>query len=195
MLAHLPTIQYKESIGCRGSIMIEDFVARIKRSKQHSRLYHFTDESNFEKINKLGLVSKQRMRSDGWWPQTTGGNDWSHEQDTRRGIDPYVSLCFTCNHPMKYVAHQAGRLPKPRYLCISPDVLLVPGVKVAFGVANANNTEILPLADAIERLDTEVIYSRTDWSNPEINQRLQAAEKTEVLVPHCVERTLILGVI
>lgn len=175
--------------------MVEKFVALIKCSTQHRCLYHFTDESNFEQIGRLGLVSKARMRAEGWWPQTTGGNDWSHQQDTARGIDPYVSLCFTCNHPMQYLAHKDGRLPNPRYLKISPDVLLVPDVQVAFGVANANDTEILPRPDALAQLDIEVIYHRTDWSDPVINQRLRAAEKMEVLVPHGVARNLILGVV
>ena len=172
---------------------INELVSLIRRSSQHRCLYHFTDESNLESIGKRGLVSKERMRAEGWWPQTTGGNDWSHEQDTARDIDPFVSLCFISNHPMKYLAHKEGRLPKPRYLRISPDVLFVPGVQIAFGVANANNTEILPLADALDQLDIEVIYRRTNWSDPGINQRLKAAEKMEILVPHKVERKLIMG--
>ncbi|MDE0412180.1 MAG: hypothetical protein OXI37_08215 [Gammaproteobacteria bacterium] len=50
------------------------------------------------------------------------------------------------------------------------------------------------MSDAIPQLDTEVLYSRTDWSNPEIQNRLQAAEKLEVLVPNAVPRELIVGV-
>lgn len=172
---------------------VDEFISLINKSGQHDCLYHFTDESNFEQIDKLGLVSKERMRKDGWWPNTTGGNDWSHNQDKARGIDPYVSLCFTSNHPMKYLAHKDERLPNPRYLVISPDVLKIPGVLVAFGVANANDTVILPLSDALELLDVEVVYSRTDWSDPDIQSRLRVAEKMEVLVPHSVSRDLILG--
>ncbi len=174
---------------------IEEFIAHIKRSPQHRYLYHFSDESNFDSINRLGLVSKERMRAEGWWPTTTGGNDWSHTQDTARGIDPYVSLCFTSNHPMKFVAHNEGRLPSPRYLAINPDVLLVPGVRIAFGVANANDTVILPLNEALAQIDIEVIYSRTDWSDPTVNARLRAAEKMEILVPHGVERAMIAGIV
>ncbi|MBL3554052.1 DarT ssDNA thymidine ADP-ribosyltransferase family protein [Rhodovulum sulfidophilum] len=128
---------------------VEELISLIKKSGQHDCVYHFTDESNFEKIDELGLVSKQRMRNENWWPNATGGNQWSHDQDRVRGIDPYVSLCFTSNHPMQYLAHNDGRLPNPRYLVIDPEVLRIPGVMVAFGVANANETEILPLADAL----------------------------------------------
>lgn len=174
---------------------IDELIIMINRSSQHRYLYHFTDEANFATINTKGLVSKERMRRENWWPATTGGNQWSHNQDTARGIDPYVSLCFTCNHPMKYVAHLDGRLPNPRYLKISPEVLQIPGVQIATGIANANATQILPLDQAIKQLDTEVIYTRTDWSDAGIHQRLVAAEKFEVLVPHGVPRDLIKGVI
>lgn len=173
---------------------IEELISTISGSAQHKYLYHFTDESNFEKINELGLVSKERMRAECWWPNTTGGDELSHSLDTVRGIDPFVSLCFTCNHPMKYVAHASGRLPAPKYLAISPNVLAITGVYVAFDIANANDTEIVPLDDALDRLDLEVIYTRTDWSNPEIQARLRAVERMEVLVPHCVPRELIIGV-
>lgn len=174
---------------------IDELVALISQSTQHRHLYHFTDESNFDTIKKKGLLSKEKMRAEGWWPETTGGNQWSHDQDIARGIDPYVSLCFTCNHSMKYLAHQDGRLPNPRYLKISPDVLRIEGVRIAFGIANANTTEILSIKDAIKKLDIEVIYSRTEWSKPEIYQRLKAAEKFEVLIPNAVPRNLIKGVI
>lgn len=172
---------------------VDDFIALIKKSGQHDCLYHFTDESNFEQIDKLGLVSKERMRKEGWWPNTTGGNEWSHDQDRARGIDPFVSLCLTSNHPMKYLAQKDGRLPNPRYLVISPDVLKIPDVHIAFGVANANDTSILPLSDALAHLDVEVIYTRTNWSDPDVQARLRAAEKIEVLVPNGVPRNLILG--
>ncbi len=172
---------------------VDDFIALIKKSGQHNYLYHFTDESNFEQIDKLGLVSKERMRKEGWWPNKTGGNEWSHDQDRARGIDPFVSLCLTSNHPMKYLAQKDGRLPNPKYLMISPDVLKIPDVRIAFGVANKNDTLILPLSDALPHLDIEVIYTRTNWSDPDVQSRLQAAEKMEVLVPHGVPKDLILG--
>lgn len=174
---------------------VDELIKTIMRSTQHKHLYHFTDESNFDLIDKNGLVSKKRMRVEGWWPITTGGNEWSHTQDTAHGIDPYVSLCFTCNHPMKYLANKEGRLPNPRYLKIAPEVLSIPGVKIAFGVANANTTNILPVAEAVPMLDIDVIYTWTNWSDPEVYQRLKAAEKMEVLVPNGVPRNLINGVI
>lgn len=173
---------------------IDQLIAHIAASSQHKNLYHFTDESNFPSISELGLLSKEQLRARKLWPLTAaGGNDLSWQLDLQRGIDPYVSLCMTQNHSMKFVAHQAGRLPNPRYLLIKPQVLSIPGVKVALGIANANDAEILPLDEAIDRLDLEVLYSRTTWADPAINARLRAAEKFEVLIPNAVPRDLILG--
>lgn len=117
----------------------------------------------------------------------------SWDLDLARGIDPYVSLCMTRNHRMKYVAEQDGRLTDAVYLGIDPQVLKTPGVMIAFGVANANDVRILPLEEAIAALDVEVLYNRTDWSDPAIQARLSTAEKFEVLVPHSVPRPLIAG--
>ncbi|WP_434623070.1 DarT ssDNA thymidine ADP-ribosyltransferase family protein [Azospirillum sp. B2RO_4] len=170
---------------------INDLIARINASSQHRCLYHFTDASNLQTIKEKGLLSKAQMRLQGWWPAATGGNALSHQLDEHRGISKYVSLCFTNNHPMKHIAYQQGRLPSPRYLRISANVLRIAGVKVAFGVANANDTKIMHLSDAIPHMDLDVIYSRTNWSDAAIQARLQKAEKMELLVPDIVPSALI----
>lgn len=173
---------------------VDELVQLIKNSSQHRSLYHFTDEANFLSIDQRGILSKQQLRARKLWPPAaTGGNQLSWDLDLHRGIDPYVSLCMTQNHGMKFLAHKDGRLPNPRYLMIQPEVLLIPGVMIALGVANANNVEILPVADAVDRLDVQVLYTRTNWGDPAINLRLRAAEKFEVLIPNVVPRALILG--
>ena len=194
--------RYKRASGVprtRGNVGIatmntKQLVAHIKASTQHKYLYHFTDEANFPSIDSRGLLSKEKMRLQGWWPHATGGNELSRQLDTDRGIDAYVSLCMTTNHKMKYLAEKAGRLTNPRYLAIMPEVLELEGTKVAFGVANSNNVEILLVSEAIPKLDLEVLYTRTDWSNPDIQTRLQAAEKFEVLVLNGVPRKMIVGI-
>lgn len=172
---------------------IDQLIAHINVSPQHRYLYHFTDEANLKTISEKGLLSKNRMQAEGWWPAFTGGEALSHRLDDQRGISDFVSLCFTRNHPMKFVANRDGRLPSPRYLGITTEVLRLPGVRLAFGIANANETRIMNLAEAIALMDLEVIYSRTDWGNPEINTRLRTAEKMELLIPHYIPRALIAG--
>jgi hypothetical protein len=172
-------------------MMIDELIKHISSSPLHKELYHFTDEKNFPTIKQHGLLSKAKMRQLGFWPVATGGNDLSHSLDDYRGISNFVSLCFTRSHPMKYLAQQEGRLHSPRYLGISPEVLRIPGVRVAFGIANANQTVIMDLPQAISEMDIEVMYSRTDWSDPSVNARLRKAEKMELLVPDVIPLNLI----
>jgi hypothetical protein len=173
---------------------VDELIQLINASTQHRTLYHFTDEANFQSIRQQGLLSKERLRARNLWPPpATGGNELSRELDQQRGIDPYVSLCMTRNHPMEFSARQDGRLPNPRYLAIKPEVLQIPGTRIALGIANANDVEILPVADAVDRLDVEVLYTRTNWSDPAMNLRLRVAEKFEALVPNEVARELIIG--
>jgi len=173
---------------------VDDFINLIRKSTQHIYLYHFTDHANFPSISQNGLLSKEQMRKRGLWPPLkTGGNALSHSLDLQCGVDPYVSLCFTRNHPMKFLAVSDGRLTDPRYLAIDPSVLTLPGVRVTMGVANSNNVENLSVQEALAKLDAEVIYTRTDWSDPEVNLRLRAAEKCEILVPNQVPVEYIKG--
>ncbi len=174
---------------------LDELIDTIEKSRQHHFLYHFSDEANFNSIGGRGLISKETMKAEGWWPDAPGGNTLSWSLDTHRGIDPYVSLCLTTNHSMKFIAERDGRLKNARYLAISPKVLKTPGTRIAFGIANGNDVEILPIEEALEKLDVEVLYSRTNWSDPTIQQRLRAAEKLEVLIPNAVPRNLIEGIV
>lgn len=74
---------------------------------------------------------------------------------------------------------------------IDPNVLMLPGVKIAFGIANANDTNILNISEAIDLLDFEVLYTRTDWRDTNIYARLKKVEKMEILVPNFVPLEMI----
>jgi hypothetical protein len=169
----------------------EELAKYISKSPNHNYLYHFTDHSNFPLISEHGLLSKAIMLERGVTPMAPGGNELSHELDRKKGIDKYVSLCFTRNHPMKYVAHREGRIKTPKYLGISPDSVRIEGVKIALGVSNANEVHIDLLEGSVHLIDLDVIYTRTNWSDPAIQNRLQRAEKYELLVPDHVPREMI----
>ena len=92
---------------------------------------------------------------------------------------------------MCHVAHMDGRMPKPRYLPINPDVLKIECVKITLGVANKAGTELLSVEDGLEQLDRKVLYTRTEWVDPDIQVRLRNAEKCEILIPKIVPIELI----
>lgn len=86
---------------------------------------------------------------------------------------------------MAYRCRQDGRHPNQVYLGIQPDILHFPGVKIALGLANAHTTQILPISEALQYIDVEIIYHWVD--NPgDFFTRMSTAEKIEVLVPSCI---------
>lgn len=170
---------------------LEDLVQTIKQSGQHSYVYHFTDPRNFPLIETHGLLSKNAMRQRGIWPSAPSGNQWSWDADDRLGISKYVSLCMTLKHPMCHTAKEEGRIINPNYLRILPDVLLTNGVLFAADIANKTGVQLVPLRDALDEIDVEVLYQRTKWSDPEVSKRLRAVERYEILVPNGIELRMI----
>ena len=103
----------------------------------------------------------------------------------------YVHLCFKNNYPMEYIAHQDGRIEDSIFLRIHPEVLEFEGVMFTPDVSNRSGGRIHPIEDADEMIDFEVLYTRTDWKDPEVQERLQRAEKCEILVPNEIPLELI----
>jgi hypothetical protein len=155
------------------------------------QLYHFTDTRNLPSIRAHGLLSFSELRGRGIIPPAPGGNEWSREEDERRGMDRFVHLCLFNEHPMEYVARTKGHIQSTVFLEISPSVLHIPGVLFTNGVAIKSGVEPMELEQAIATLDWEVIYRRTDWKDPAIQERRRAAKKYEVLIPEHVPVALI----
>lgn len=152
--------------------------------KQITLLYHFTDRRNLLAIREHGglypMTKLRRKRIDVVAP---GGNQWSQDADGIKGMDAYVHLCFRNNHPMEYLARKEGRIGDTIFLQIHPDVLTWNGVLFTDDVANKAGVETHNIDEAREIIDFEVLYTRTNWSDPEIQARLKQAEKYEILVP------------
>lgn len=172
---------------------IDEFSRILAKGHQFTSLFHFTDLANIPSIREHGILSKVEVSRRGIAVACPGGNEWSRDADVLKGIDDFVSLCFTGNHPMCHVAHLDGRIPKPRYIPIHEDVLRIEGVKIAIGIANKSDTELLDVEEGLAKLDMEVLYTRTDWNDPAIQARRQEAEKCEILVPTMVGTELIKG--
>jgi len=173
-------------------MIIDEYKMVLANSPKYKSLFHFTDKANLPSISRYGLLSKKEAGRKKIEIAAPGGNDWSHDADEFKGLGDYVNLCFTTNHPMCYLAGQDGRISDPEYLPIRPDVLSSKGVKIALGVANKAGTELLDLEEGLEQLDFEVLYTRTNWKNPEIQRRLRNVEKCEILVPKTIPANLIL---
>jgi len=155
-------------------------------------LYHFTDHRNLPLIQKAGgLLSLARLTAGRIEPPAPGGNQWSRDADARSGMDRYVHLCFRRNHPMEIRAREDGRIAKTIFLEIAPAVLRLEGVRFTLDVANKSGVASYPVEQVDHMIDFEVLYSRTDWRDPGVKQRLLAVEKYEVLVPDLIPLSLI----
>jgi hypothetical protein len=155
-------------------------------------LYHFTDIRNLPGIRASnGLFPLATLRAHGIVVPAPGGNDWSRDADSARGMDHYVHLCFRRNHPMEHVARNDGRIGTSIFLEIDAAVLALQGTLFTPDVSNKAGVGVYTLTQAETMIDFEVLYSPTDWSNAAIQQRLQMAEKCEILVPHHIPLNLI----
>jgi ssDNA thymidine ADP-ribosyltransferase, DarT len=165
----------------------------VAKSVQQNTFFHFTDNQNIELIKQHGLLSRRRLKELGVEIPAPGGNQWSRDAADRLGLDRYVSLCLTKDHPMEYLARQAGQIEQVVYLPIRPDIIKVDGVMMTGGVSN--RAGIVPEApgEVLEQLDLEGIYKRTNWGNDAIKERRKAAVKFEILVPDEVPLRYILS--
>ena len=157
-------------------------------------IWHFTDKSNLDLIIKHGgLLSLAEIERKGIDIPMPGGNDWSHDADKLKGFHKYVHLAFTDEHPMLFRVKQEGGILEPIWLKIDSSILLEDNVRYTSDVSNKFGVPILKPEEAREQIDFEVLFTRTDWKDPEIQARLKAARKSEILVPDFVPIEKILG--
>lgn len=161
------------------------------QSKGAPCLYHFTDSRNVPLIRQHGLWSWAELKARGFTPPAPGGNDWSHDADAARGLDAFVHLCYRPNHPMCHVACNDGRIAQVVWLRVDLSALDLPNVAFTLDVANKSGVQPLSGAGIVTQLDWEVLYTRTDWTDPSIHARLSSAERAEILVPRHVPANLI----
>jgi len=159
---------------------IEKFISILEQ--KNWTFYHFTDGRNLTSIKEHGLLSMaeiNRRKID----VVTGGNEWSLEADRIKGMNVYVHLCFFAEHPMEYKAKKEGRIENSRFLRINPSILRVQGALISKDVSNKANASYGDPEDFIEQVDLDVIYTRTDWKDKAIQERLKMARKCEILIP------------
>lgn len=157
-------------------------------------IQYFTDESNLDLIIKhKGLLSLAELERKGIDIPIAGGNDWSHDADKFKGLHKYIHLAFIDDHPMLFTAKQEARILKPIWLKIDSSILLEDNVRYTSDVSNKFGVPILKPEEAI-KIDFEVLFTRTDWTDPTIKERRKVAKKSEILVPNFVPIEKILDI-
>jgi hypothetical protein len=163
-------------------------MATSDRLSRITWLHHFSDTRNLTSIKALGgLYSRHHLKELGANQFYTGGNQWSLDADEIVGMDKYVHLCLRTNHAMEHIAKQEGRIERTMWLYIdAASIFKTEGVMYSYGVSNKSGVKICSIQEAAADIDFQVLYTRTDWHDPEINARLSQAELCEILVPEHV---------
>lgn len=157
-------------------------------------VWHFTDRSNWKSIEKYGLLSLEKLTQKNIEVPCYGANELSHALDRVRGLDRYVHLSLIKEHPMQFIKKQNGEIPDPIWLEIDVSVLFEDKTIFSDTVANATGSKIYKIDDLDNHVDLEVLWSRTDWSDPMIKQRRIIAKKSEIMIANKIDTNLILGV-
>ncbi len=122
-----------------------DYKTILERNNIHT-LYHFTDRENLKTIIKYGgLYSWKDCEERGIYiPKPGGGGlgSLSWDLDSKQGLEHYVRVSFTKQHPMMYVALKEGRISDCVILEINPEVIFWIGTKYADMNATRNGVNI-----------------------------------------------------
>lgn len=103
----------------------KDEFEQVLKNEGILKLYHFTDFDNLESIIRHGgLYSWADCEEKGIKIAKPGGSSQSRSLDQRDGLEHYVRLSFTHNHPMKYIAMNEGRISNPVVLEIDLETAL-----------------------------------------------------------------------
>lgn len=148
------------------------------------KLYHFTDRDNLESIiHHGGLYSWGDCDSRGITIAKPGGSLTSRGLDSRDGLQSFVRVSFTRQHPMMFVAMNDGRISNPVILEIDPEVIFWEGTRYADRNATKNGAHVGGALEDFCRIHFSSVKAAKHFDlDPDEQQFYQA----EVLVPHCI---------
>ena len=139
-----------------------------------SKLYHFTDSSNWESIKRYGLLSWKFLdRYPSKFHYTSGANEISKRNDSRANLSDYVRLSFNDQLPQMHIAIKDGRINNPIILEIDTSVLYWITTKYSDRNATDNNSYIGSDLQAFNNIDFEIArrcrvpyYELEDYQKP-----------------------------
>lgn len=155
------------------------FEAELKRHGI-SKLYHFTDRDNLETIIRHGGLYS-------WWdcqqrgiqiPKPGGGGPGSLSWglDKSKGLQSYVRVSFTREHPMMYVAMKEERISNPVILEIDPEVIYAVDTLYADQNATSKAVSVGATLDDFRRIHFDSVRARTHFDLPIEEQPYYQAE-------------------
>lgn len=156
-----------------------------------TKLYHFTDRDNLDSIvANGGLYSWADCAAKGISISKPGGSLQSRSLDSRDGLQNFVRVSFTPQHPMMYVAMNDGRISNPIILEIDINVIIEESTKFANMNATKNGANVGGSFDDFNKIHFSTFKSRTHFDLPEEDQKYFQAE---VLVKNHIPLSAILN--
>ena len=149
-------------------------------------VWHFTDISNLESIQKHGLLSLSLLKEQGIYVPCYGADRYSHKRDKERGLDNFVHLSLIPDYPMQYVKKMSGEIPNPVWIEIDISVLHENISGRCNQVANANSAEIYEIKDI-----ANVINLKRLLNNPRPRDPIK---KAQLIVANRIDYSKIKGV-
>jgi len=127
-----------------GNVRVESDNNIVSILKDHGirSLWHFTDSSNIESIEKYGLLTLRDIEQKNLTSKS-GSDEYSQNVDRSRGLDKYVHLALINEHPMCYVATKRGSITYPVW--IELDISIVEREGTLCSARNANRYPIYPI--------------------------------------------------
>lgn len=152
-----------------------------------TKLFHFTDRDNLESIIKNGgLYSWKDCEEKGITiPKPGGGGpgstSWS--LDERDGLEHYVRVSFTEQHPMMYVAMNENRISNPVILEIDPEVVYDESTRYSDRNATRNGAQVGGDLDDFRNIHFKTVKARKHF---DLDADEQPFYQAEVLVKNFI---------
>ncbi len=154
--------------------------AQILQKHGITKLYHFTDRDNLQSIIQHGgLHSWSDCDDKGIAISKPGGSGTSRQLDSRDGLQSFVRVSFTKQHPMMYVAMNDGRITNPVILEIDPEVIYWQASHYSNMNATKNGAKVGPSLADFENIHFDSVKANKHF---DLDTEEQPYFQAEVLV-------------
>lgn len=141
------------------------------------KLYHFTDRANLDSIiANGGLYSWNDCQERDIKIRKPGGDLLSRQLDSRDGLQNYVRVSFTTQHPMMYIAMKEGRIFNPVILEIDPEVIFWRDTYYSDMNATKNGANKGGTIDDFKKIHFQTVTTYRHFDLPEDEQPFFQAE-------------------
>jgi hypothetical protein len=150
---------------------------RVFKQNRVIKLYHFTDRANLPSIrNKGGLYSWWKADELGIEVPMPGGIGFGRDLDRRHGLQNYVRLCFTKQHPMLYIAKREGRIINPVILEIKLEVAYLKETRFSNMNATKNGHQQGKTLADLERIRFDLVLQPNQFDISDAEKHFYQAE-------------------